>query len=421
MITVEEALEKILGTVHVLEAEEKPVLSCLGQVLDEDVAAGFDIPPHDNSAMDGYAVISEDTAGASEALPAILKVIGEIPAGQVSKLSVTKGTAIRIMTGAFIPAGADAVVRFEETDEASRKNGTSNPGEIGILKPAEPWQNIRQRGEDILAGQTAVQKGTLLRPAEIGILASVGHSKAKVIRRPVVAVLPTGDELCEIEQPLTPGKIYDSNSYTIAANIVNAGGIPRILKIARDNKEALNASINEAMDADMLITSGGVSMGDYDVVKDILAQRGQINFWTVCMKPGKPLAFGVINKTPAGQGNLPHLGLPGNPVSSMVTFELFGRPAILKMLGRKDECRATITAILNQDIPNIDGRRIYARVHVVKEGDNWRAFLTGAQGSGILTSMSAANGLAIVPENCAVAKAGSRIKVRLLENVAVTP
>ena len=422
MITVEEALEKILSTVHVLEAEGKPVLSCLGQVLDEDIAAGFDIPPHDNSAMDGYAVISEDTAGASEALPAILKVIGEIPAGQVSKLSVTKGTAIRIMTGAFIPAGADAVVRFEETDEASRKNGTFNPGEIGILKPAEPWQNIRQRGEDILAGQTVVQKGTLLRPAEIGILASVGHSKAKVIRRPVVAVLPTGDELCEIEQPLTPGKIYDSNSYTIAANIVNAGGIPRILKIARDNKEALNTSIDEAMDADMLITSGGVSMGDYDVVKDILAQRGQINFWTVCMKPGKPLAFGVISKTPAGQaGNLPHLGLPGNPVSSMITFELFGRPAILKMLGRKDEGRATITAILNQDIPNIDGRRIYARVHVVKEGDNWRAFLTGAQGSGILTSMSAANGLAIVPENCAVAKAGSRIKVRLLENVAVTP
>jgi molybdopterin molybdotransferase len=421
MISVEEALEKILGTVHVLEAEEKPVLSCLGQVLDEDVTSGFDIPPHDNSAMDGYAVMAEDTAAASETRPACLKVIGEIAAGQVSPLSVTKGTAIRIMTGAFVPAGADAVVRFEETDETSRKGGPSSPGEIGILKPAAPGQNIRLRGEDIRAGQIVARKGTLLRPSEIGILASVGHSIAKVIRRPVVAVLPTGDELCEIEQPLPPGKIYDSNSYTIAANIVNTGGIPRILGIARDNKEALNARIDEAMDADMLITSGGVSMGDYDVVKNILAQRGQVSFWTVCMKPGKPLAFGVINKTPGEAGGLPHLGLPGNPVSSMVTFELFGRAAILKMLGRKDEGRATVTAILNQDIPNTDSRRIYARVHIVKEGDGWRAFLTGAQGSGILTSMSSANGLAIVPEDCPVAKAGSRITVRLLENVAGTP
>jgi molybdopterin molybdotransferase len=163
-------------------------------------------------------------------------------------------------------------------------------------------------------------------------------------------------------------------------------------------------------------------MGDYDVVKNILAQRGQVNFWTVCMKPGKPLAFGVINKTPGKQSrDLPHLGLPGNPVSSMVTFELFGRAAILKMLGRKDEGRATITAILNQDIPNTDGRRIYARVHVQKEDEGWRAFLTGAQGSGILTSMSSANGLAIVPEDCPIAKAGSRITVRLLENVTGTP
>ena len=422
MITVEEALEKILSTVHVLEAEEKPILSCLGQVLDEDVTAGFDIPPHDNSAMDGYAVMAGDTAKASEAPPACLTVTGEIAAGQVSPLIVTKGTAIRIMTGAFVPDGADAVVRFEETDEISRKNGQSNPGEIGILKPATPGQNIRLRGEDIRAGQTVAKKGTLLRPAEIGILASVGHPIAKVIRRPIVAVLPTGDELCEIVLPLTPGKIYDSNSYTIAANIVNAGGIPRILRIARDNKEALNARIDEALDADLLITSGGVSMGDYDVVKNILAQRGQINFWTVCMKPGKPLAFGVINRAHGEKASdLPHLGLPGNPVSSMITFELFGRAAILKMLGKKDEGRVTITAILNQDIPNIDKRRIYARVHVKKEGDGWRAFLTGAQGSGILTSMSAANGLAIVPEDCPVAKAGSRIKVRLLENVAGMP
>jgi molybdopterin molybdotransferase len=418
MITVEEALEKILSTVHVLDDETKPILSCLGQVLDEDVTAGFDIPPHDNSAMDGYAVIAADTAGASQTNPSFLKVTGEVAAGQVSKLTVNKGTAIRIMTGAYVPQGADAVVRFEETDETTKKGGDHKTDKIGIFTPAEAGQNIRLRGEDVTAAQVVMRKGTLLRPAEIGLLASVGHAKATVIRRPVVAVLPTGDELCDVNKRLAPGKIYDSNSYTIAANVMNAGGIPKILRIALDTKEALNARIDEAMEADMLITSGGVSMGDYDVVKDILAQRGQINFWTVRMKPGKPLAFGVIDKGPSGRNRkIPHLGLPGNPVSSMITFELYGRPAIRKMLGRKSTGRPTVTARLDQEIINTDGRRIFARVHVEKDARGWQAYLTGPQGSGILSSMSAANGLAIVPEDWPAAKAGSIVKVMLLENV----
>ena len=325
------------------------------------------------------------------------------------------------MTGAFVPQGADAVVRFEDTDETTKKGGDHKTDKIGIFIPAEAGQNIRLRGEDITRGQVVMRKGTLLRPAEIGLLASVGHAKARVIRRPIVAVLPTGDELCDINKPLAPGKIYDSNSYTIAANIMNAGGIPKILHIALDTKEALNARIDEAMEADMLITSGGVSMGDYDVVKDILAQRGQINFWTVRMKPGKPLAFGFIGGSQGGRARkIPHLGLPGNPVSSMITFELYGRPAIQKMLGKKSTERSTVIAKLDQDIINTDGRRIFARVQVQKNAGGWQAFLTGPQGSGILSSMSAANGLAIVPEDWPEAKAGTMVKVMLLENIEGT-
>lgn len=415
MITVEEALEKILETVDVLDVEEKPLLSCLGQVLDEDIIAGFDIPPHDNSAMDGYAVRASDTAGACKSNPAYLEIAGEIFAGALSSVEVKKGTAVRIMTGAYIPPGADSVVRFEDTDESST-DGTRKSGKIGILVPAKAGQNVRKRGEDIQAGQTTIKKGTQLRPAEIGVMASMGYSLAKVIRRPVVAVLTTGDELCPAGIPLKPGKIYDSNSYTIAASVMNAGGVPLILDAAQDTKEALNRQIDKAMDADMLITSGGVSMGDYDVVKDILAQRGQINFWTVRMKPGKPLAFGVIDRPGKGK-MLPHLGLPGNPVSTMVTFELFGRSAIFKMMGRSDYSRPTVSALLDHDIINTDGRRIYARVRVEKKHGLWRAHLTGEQGSGILSSMSLANGLAIVPEDCPVAKAGTLVTVRLLENV----
>jgi molybdopterin molybdotransferase len=420
MISVEEALDKILGTVRVLDAERKSILSCLGQVLDEDITSSFDIPPHDNSAMDGYAVRAEDTSGAGTSNPVYLKVTGEIQAGQVSSSTVAKGTAARIMTGAYVPGGSDAVVRFEETDETAAKS-ERKAGKIGIMGPAVAGQNIRPRGEDIQAGQVVLKKGALLRPAEIGVLASLGHAKAAVIRRPIVAVLPTGDELSDINKPLAPGKIYDSNSYAVAALVLNAGGIPRILDIASDTKEALNARIDEAMEADMLITSGGVSMGDYDVVKDILASRGKIDFWTVRMKPGKPLAFGVIDKIPGNADrHIPHLGLPGNPVSTMITFELFGRPAINKMLGRNELLRPVVMARLDQDIINTDGRRIFARVHVEKDANGWQAHVTGPQGSGILTSMSAANGLAIVPEDSPAAKAGSIVQVLLLENVAGT-
>ena len=262
-------------------------------------------------------------------------------------------------------------------------------------------------------GQVVLYRGTLLRPAGIGVLASLGNAGATVIRRPVVSVLSTGDELCPAGKPLQPGQIYDSNTYTIAANIARYGGTAKIIGIGRDSLASLKEKIAEGLDGDMLITSGGVSMGDYDVVKDVLARMGTINFWTVRMKPGKPIAFGTLKSRDGRE--VPHLGLPGNPVSSMITFEQFARPAILKMRGIGNHTRPVVSAAIDQDIVNDDGRRIFVRVHVSKTGHGWTATLTGPQGSGILTSMAAANGLAIVPEDCPRASAGDKLKVQLLD------
>jgi molybdopterin molybdotransferase len=416
MISVEEALAKILDAVNVLEAEEKPLLACLGQVLDEDITSTLDLPPLDNSAMDGYAVIAHDTEMASPSSPVFLDVIGEVAAGQMPSTPAHRGAAIRIMTGAPVPPGADAVVKFEDTDETDRKGRSETGAKIGITQPVAAGLNIRPKGEDISRGSLVLKKGTLLRPAEIGILASLGRPQVNVIRRPVVSVLPTGDELCDIHQPLAQGHIYDSNTYTIAANVARCGGIPKVLKIARDSMDSLNAGIESGLDADMLITSGGVSMGDYDVVKDALAQMGRINFWTVRMKPGKPLAFGVIDKTSRGPHHrVPHLGLPGNPVSSMTTFEMFARPAIFKMMGKRIFERPTVTATIDQDVHNTDGRRVYTRVYLERDAQGWKARVTGPQGSGILTSMSSANGLAVIPEDCPLLKAGEKVQVRLLD------
>ena len=412
MISVEEALEKILSYVEILEPEEKPILDCLGQVLAEDIYSSIDIPPLDNSAMDGYAVQAKDTYGASTSSPKYLVVIGEVAAGAMPTKEVKPGTAIRIMTGAPLPKGADAVVQFEDTDEVTRKASGDNLSQIGILRQVKEGLNVRYRGEDIAKGALILKKGTVLRPAEIGILASLGHAQAKVIRRPVVSVLATGDELVDIDQSLPLGKIYNSNTYTIAAQVLRYGGIPEILGIGRDLVQSLDEKIDKELDSDMLITSGGVSRGDYDIVKDVLAKRGEIAFWTVCMKPGKPLAFGVIK---SGGRKVPHLGLPGNPVSSMVTFEQFARPAILKMMGKKNLTKPTIQAVFGDDIKNTDGRRIYVRVIVTKRSGQYYARLTGPQGSGILTSMAKANGLAIIPENTKGVKAGDIIQVQMLD------
>jgi molybdopterin molybdotransferase len=311
-----------------------------------------------------------------------------------------------------LPKGADAVVQFEDTDEVTRKASGDDSSQIDILRQVEKGLNVRCKGEDIAKGALILKRGTILHPSEAGVLASLGHPKALVIRRAIVSVLATGDELIDIDQPLSPGKIYNSNAYTIAAEILRYGGIPKILGIGRDSVQSLNEKISEGLDSDMLITSGGVSLGDYDIVKDVLAKRGEIAFWTVCMKPGKPLAFGVIRSR---EKKVPHLGLPGNPVSSMVTFEQFARPTILKMMGKNNLSKPTVQAVIENEVRNTDGRRVYARVVVTKRGRQHYARLTGPQGSGILTSMAKANGLAIIPENSKGVKAGDIVQVQMLD------
>jgi len=412
MVSVEEALQKILSCIEVLEPETKPILDCLGQVLAEDIRSTIDIPPLDNSAMDGYAVKAEDMRGASEASPKILSVTGKIAAGSMPRGEVKRGSAIRIMTGAPLPQGADAVVPFEDTDEVARKASHRDLSQIGILREVREGTNIRRKGEDIAKGSLVLKKGTVLRPAETGVLASLGHPAVAVIRRPIVSILATGDELTDIDQPLPAGKIYNSNTYTIAAEVRRYGGIAKILGIGRDSVRSLEQKIDEGLDSDMLITSGGVSKGDYDVVKDVLAKCGEITLQTVCMKPGKPLAFGMIGK---GSRKISHLGLPGNPVSSMVTFEQFARPAILKMMGKSNLAKPSIRAIMEDDVVNTDVRRLFARVTVAKRNGKYYARVTGPQGSGILTSMVKANGLAVIPENTKRVKKGDIIEVQMLD------
>ena len=419
MISVEQALAKILSYVDVLEEESVPILDSLGQVLAEDIYSNINIPPLDNSAMDGYAVQASDTDNAGSESPRFLRVIDTVIAGSISEREVKPGTAIRIMTGAPVPKGADSVVPFEDTDETRRRESSNKPTitEIGILCKAKPGSNIRRAGEDIASGTKVLAKGTVIRPAEVGVMASLGRGKVTVFRRPVVAILATGNELVDIEQSLSAGKIYNSNTYSVAALVRHYGGIPQILGIARDNEGSLVAKLRQGLDADMLLTSGGVSKGDYDIVKDVLAKEGEITFWTVRMKPGKPLAFGTIkgiSKTGAAR-NIPHLGFPGNPVSSMVTFELFARPAIFKMMGKNNLTKPTVEAVIEERIINTDGRRIYTRAIVEKRHGQYSARLTGPQGSGILTSMSLANGLVIVPEDKAEVKAGEKVQVMMLD------
>ena len=414
MIGVEQALDKILNYVDVLEDEQSPILDCLGQVLAEDVYSSLNVPPLDNSAMDGYAVQSRDTRGASRESPRFLRVIDTVSAGSIAECEVEPGTAVRIMTGAPIPKGADSVVIFEDTDETQRQGSST---EIGILCQAEAGLNIRRAGEDITQGSIVLSQGAVLRPSEVGVLASLGRTTVRVIRRPTVAILATGDELVDINQPLPTGKIYNSNTYSLAALVRRYGGIPKILGIALDSEHSVVARLCQGLDADMLITTGGVSAGDYDVVKDVLAKQGEISFWTVRMKPGKPLAFGTIKGVSrAGIArNIPHLGLPGNPVSSMVTFELFVRPAILKMMGKKNLTKPTIEAVVENSVVNRDRRRIFARVIVEKRRGQYFARLTGPQGSGILTSMTLANGLMVIPENKTEVVAGDIVQVMMLD------
>ncbi len=413
MISVEEARERVLGYFGVLEPETRPILEADGQVLAEDVEGRFDIPPLDNSAMDGYALRTQDIRGASEASAVTLRVTGSVAAGQLPTGSVEPGSAMRIMTGAPIPQGADAVVPFEDTDEVERRASGQSLSEIAIREDVPAAANVRPAGQDVRAGDRVLESGTVLRSAEIGVLAALGRSSVRVIRRPVAAILATGDELVDVGQDLQAGRIYDVNSYSLSVAVQRAGGVPRLLGIARDNLDDLDAKLQTGLEADILLTSAGVSKGDYDIVKDVLARRGEIEFWSVRMRPAKPLAFGVLDG-PGGR-RVPHLGLPGNPVSALVGFEQIGRPAILKMMGKTRFARPTIRATLEEPIHNYDGRRVYARAIVTRRNGVYYARLTGHQNSNILTSMARANGLAVCPEDVAVKETGEVVEVQMVD------
>lgn len=412
MISVEEARAYILRYFKPLETEYVSPDEALDRILSEDIVAPLAVPPHDNSAMDGYAVRAQDIAGASAQNPIRLNVVADLAAGYMSDVAVTTGAAIRIMTGAPLPPGADTVVRFEETSEAvsQKATGKGNPF-VEILSAPKRGDNVRRAGEDVRAGEIILPKGSKLRPPEIGLLASVGCARVPVHRRPRVAILATGDELAEVDEPLAPGKIRSSNEYANAAAVIKAGGIPIRLGIARDNLEDLTRKIRAGIDAgaDLFITSAGVSVGDYDIVKDVLNREGAMHFWQVNMKPGKPLAFGLI-------GAMPLLGLPGNPVSAIISFETFARPAILTMLGRTKFARPYVTAMLQDRAENNAGRRNYIRVHVARnDAGEYIATTTGEQGSGILTSLSRANGLLEMPPDVLAYKPGERVKITMLD------
>ncbi len=413
MLSVEEAFDRIIAAFSPLESESKPILDALGQYLAEDVFSPLNIPPTDNSAMDGYALRHEDVQAASPDNPVFLRVIGLIAAGQVPDRSVEPGTTLRIMTGAPTPEGCDTIVPFEDTDEVDRKARGDSMDEIGILVDQRLGTHVRPAGEDVKAGEKVLERGTVLRPSEIGVLASLGIEQVSVIRRPRIAILATGDELQTPGEAALPGRIYDSNSYGLSASVERYGGVPQMLGIARDNLEDMHSKLNEGLTADLLLTSAGVSKGDYDIVKDVLAERGKVNFWSVRMRPAKPLAWGMLK----GEGDrlVPHLGLPGNPVSAMVAFEEFARPAILRMLGRTDLAKPTVRAELEGPIINFDGRRVYARVRVTRRNGGYYANPTGPQGSNILTSMARANGLAICPEDLPRKEKGEMVEVKMLD------
>jgi molybdopterin molybdotransferase len=411
MISVEEALERILKHFEPLEPEEVEILEALDRVLAEDVYSDMDIPPFANSAMDGYAVRADDTVGASREHPVTLRVVADVAAGYTTEVKAAPGTTIRIMTGAPLPEGADTVICVEDTSDWARsrqERGREPSTEVKVYHAAESGENVRPVGEDIRQGELVLARGTIIRAQEIGGLASLGKSTVCVIRRPRVAVLATGDELLTIDEPVTPGKIRNSNEYSNAALVQRYGGVPVRLGIARDNVEDLTAKINEglAQKVDLFLTSAGVSVGDYDVVKDVLSTEGEMRFWQVRMKPGKPLAFGLIR-------GVPLIGLPGNPVSSMVSFEQFVRPAMLVMEGKTRLAKPTVEAVLEEDVTS-SGRRHFVRVIVEKRDGRYYARTTGEQGSGVLTSMVKANGLAVIPEGVQLVEVGERVTVQML-------
>jgi molybdopterin molybdotransferase len=396
MLTVEEALDAILARIPVLGSERVDVLGSLGRVLAEPVTSRREIPPWPNSSMDGYAVRAEDTGQG-----AALAIVGRVEAGSVPARAVGRGEAMRIFTGAPLPEGADTVVPQEDVDAGGDR--------IALRAAVERAAFVRHRGEDVRVGDRVLEAGTVLTAAEIGLLATLGFSQVPVYRRPRVAILSTGNELADLGTEPGPGQIPNTNTYTLMAQVLEAGAEPVSLGVASDRLEVIEARVRAGRDADVLVSSAGVSVGDLDLVREALTRAGaELHLWQVSMRPGKPITFGTL-------GGRPMFGLPGNPVSAMVTFELFVRPALLKMSGRRRLTRPRVRVRALEPIPNPGSRRGYLRVHLEATGQGLGARLTGEQGSAILRSMVAADGLAVVPPDTVVPVGGELEVIQLRE------
>ena len=399
MLSVKEARQRMLDTIPVLPAEKQSILNCAGYVLAEMLHAEENIPPFDNSAMDGFAVRAADVKDATQEKPAVLSIAETIAAGYAPTKQVTAGQASRIMTGAMMPEGADAVVMQEVT----QRDGD----EVKIFESIDKTGNVRFTGESVAEGQQVMGKGKHLRPPEVAMLASLNRPEVTVYRKPTVAIIATGDELMLLGEPLEPGKIRESNRYGLYAQVEEAGAIPIDMGIAPDDEAEIERIFRAALaKSDALITSGGVSVGEHDFVKSVLERLGEVNFWRVAMKPGKPQAYGISDGKPI-------FGLPGNPVSSLVVFELFVRPALLKMAGHTELLRPTFKATLTESITNKDGRVNYMRAILKESNGQYTAETTGPQGSGILHSLVLANGLITIPSGVTL-QAGEVVDAQFL-------
>jgi molybdopterin molybdotransferase len=397
MPTYEEARSIILKNVPTLSMERVPLLDSLGRVIAKEIVAPWDMPCFDNSAMDGFAVREEDCGDNTR-----LKIIDYIPAGGTASTPLETGSAIKIMTGAPIPAGCDAVVPVEETEERD--------GEVLIREKVAPRQHIRFRGEDVAEGETIILQGTVIRPPEISMLASFGKAVVPVFRKARVAILSTGDELIEIGEPLREGKIINSNAFSLAAAVMECGAIPIILGIARDTRDSHREKMLDGLKADALITSAGVSAGDRDLVRTVLGELGveQI-FWRVDIKPGGPTAFGMKDGRPV-------FSLPGNPVSTMVTFEELVRPALLRMMGHRRVIKPFVKAILQGETSKKPGKVNFLRVRLACENGRYLAYSSGDQHTGILKTMLLADAIARLPADKTKFATGDEVDVHILSN-----
>lgn len=412
MISVNEARERILSHFKTTSAEDIALIACANRVLATDITAAHDLPLFDNSGMDGFAVRIEDISTPDGILHGVqdraLSVIADIPAGSNPTVTLAQGQAARIMTGAALPAGANAVIPVEDTDFNNRGTDSPAPKTISFTKIVKTGDNVRLRGTDVRAGDIVLRKGQTLKPQELGLLAMLGIGHVQVYKRPRVALLSSGDELLEVDAPLESGKIRDSNSYTLAALIESAGGEVLRLGVAKDTRESVEGLLQKAIleDADFILSSAGVSVGAFDFVKEVIESKGALDFWRVNMRPGKPLAFGkYLGK--------PFIGLPGNPVSAFVGFEIFVRPLIEKLSGKLDESRRRVKVRSENEIES-DGRESYLRAKIREENGSLQASLTGHQGSGNLLSLVQADALLIIPAGVKCVPAGQEVEAYLL-------